>query len=80
MTPIIQPRFDNILIRYQIARRPRLLADLQLTVAVIGLAIGLYFFKKYVDGPPYNVPPYDLKGKYAIVTGGNSGIGFEVVK
>ena len=49
-------------------------------MAVIGLAIGLYFFKKYVDGPPYNVPPYDLKGKYAIITGGNSGIGFEVVK
>ena len=42
--------------------------------------VGLYYFKKWVDGPRYLVPSLDLKGKYAVVTGGNTGIGFEVVK
>lgn len=35
----------------------------------------LYFFKKYMSGPSFDTSKYDLTGKYAIVTGGNSGIG-----
>jgi hypothetical protein len=31
--------------------------------------------KKYFNGGSFNIPNINLKGKNAIVTGGNSGIG-----
>ena len=37
--------------------------------------IGLYFFKKYMSGPNFPTSGYSLIGKYAVITGGNSGIG-----
>ena len=40
----------------------------------------IYFFKRYVDGPVFADKDVDLKGKVAVVTGGNGGIGFEVAK
>ena len=47
-----------------------------LPAVILLISVGLFFFKKWVDGPIYSVPPLDLKGKHAIVTGGNTGIGF----
>ena len=40
----------------------------------------IYFFKRYVDGPVFSEKDVDLKGKVDVVTGGNGGIGFLVVK
>jgi hypothetical protein len=39
------------------------------------LIILLRVLKRYFSGPTFNTSAYDLKGKYAVVTGGNSGIG-----
>ena len=48
-----------------------------LTVAIIlSIAIFVYIFKRYVDGPEFKVDSYDLKGKTAVITGGNGGIGY----
>ena len=51
-----------------------------MTAICLGIAVLIYFFKRYVDGPVFAEKDVDLKGKVAVVTGGNGGIGFEVVK
>jgi hypothetical protein len=35
----------------------------------------LVLLKKYFNGGKCNITTIDLKGKYAVITGGNSGIG-----
>jgi short-subunit dehydrogenase len=42
--------------------------------------IVLILLKKYFSGGVFNIPNVDLSDKYAVVTGGNSGIGAETVK
>lgn len=49
----------------------------QLLLIVIPLIVIL---KLYFRGGQYTIPKVDLSGKYAVVTGGNSGIGAETVK
>ena len=51
-----------------------------LIVYVLVVVVLVYMFKGYVDGPRYEVGDIDLRGKVAVVTGGNGGIGFEVVR
>lgn len=45
------------------------------TLVVLAVIIFIGLLKLYFRGTQYNIPNVDLKGKYAIVTGGNSGIG-----
>ena len=40
----------------------------------------LVLLKKYVNGGTFSIPNISLKGKTAVVTGGNSGIGAETVR
>lgn len=40
----------------------------------------LILLKSFFRGGQFDIPKIDLTGKYAIVTGGNSGIGAETVK
>jgi short-subunit dehydrogenase len=40
----------------------------------------LVLLKRYFSGGVFNIPKVDLSDKYAVVTGGNSGIGAETVK
>jgi hypothetical protein len=44
------------------------------------LGLALFIIKRYVNGPIYDYPHVCLKGRYAVVTGGNSGIGGETAK
>ena len=44
------------------------------------LASALFVAKSYFSGGIYKQTPIDLSAKYAVVTGGNSGIGAETVK
>lgn len=46
----------------------------------VPIVIALVLLKKYFSGGVFNIPNVDLSDKYAIVTGGNSGIGAETVK
>lgn len=46
----------------------------------VPIVIVLILFKKYFSGGVFNIPNVDLSDKYAVVTGGNSGIGAETVK
>ena len=46
----------------------------------MGLVFVLYLLKIYFSGGVYRERKIDLKGKYAVITGGNSGIGAETVK
>ena len=46
----------------------------------VPIVIVLVLFKKYFGGGAFNIPNVDLADKYAVVTGGNSGIGAETVK
>lgn len=46
----------------------------------VPILIILALLKKYFSGGVFNIPDTDLSGKYAVVTGGNSGIGAETVK
>ena len=52
----------------------------KIAVAMFLVGILVYLFKRYVDGPEFHVGKFDLHGKVAVVTGGNGGIGYEVVK
>jgi hypothetical protein len=42
--------------------------------------IVVVLLKRYFRGGQFALPEVDLQGKYAVVTGGNSGIGAETVK
>ena len=46
----------------------------------VPILILLSLLKKYFSGGVFNIPNTDLSDKYAVVTGGNSGIGAETVK
>lgn len=46
----------------------------------VPILIVLVLLKKYFSGGVFNIPNVDLTDKYAVVTGGNSGIGAETVK
>lgn len=52
----------------------------QIYLVCILIIIILFFLKRYFNGGVFNSPKIDLSGKYAVVTGGNSGIGAETVK
>lgn len=41
----------------------------------IPVTVLLVLLKKYFNGGVFGVDSIDLKGKYAVITGGNSGIG-----
>ena len=49
-------------------------------VYILSSVIILYITNRYFSGGQFNGHRPDLSGKYAVVTGGNSGIGEEVVK
>ncbi len=53
--------------------------ELTLTYAVVPL-LSLVLLKLYFRGGRFSIPKVDLSGKYAVVTGGNSGIGAETVR
>lgn len=44
-------------------------------VTLLVVAPLIFLLDKYFSGQPYKGPLKDLKGKYAIITGGSSGIG-----
>lgn len=46
----------------------------------LGIIVILFIIKRYFSGGQYKQKNVDLTGKYAVVTGGNSGIGAETVK
>lgn len=46
----------------------------------VPIVIVLVLLKKYLSGGVFNIPNVDLSDKFAVVTGGNSGIGAETVK
>ena len=43
--------------------------------AVVGLLFLCYLLKQYFNGGVYQQKNINLKGKFAVITGGNSGIG-----
>ena len=45
---------------------------------IFGIVVVL--LKRYFRGRQFNIPKVNLEGRYAVVTGGNSGIGAETVK
>ena len=52
----------------------------QTFIILISLTVALYAFKKWVNGTTFDTKGINLKGKVAVITGGNGGIGFEVAK
>jgi membrane protein implicated in regulation of membrane protease activity len=49
---------------------------IQTVILLAAVGLLLVVFKRYVNGPHYPIPAVSLRGKVAIVTGGNAGIGF----
>ena len=49
--------------------------SLKFLIYICLVIVALYFFKKYMAGPAFNTTKFDLSNKYAVITGGNSGIG-----
>ena len=54
--------------------------SLSYVVLIVIGGVVLIFFKRFVDGPRYKVPDVDLRGRVAVITGGNGGIGYQVAK
>jgi hypothetical protein len=48
---------------------------MEIFIGLILMFFGLYFLKKYMSGPSFSTLGHDLTNKYAVITGGNSGIG-----
>ena len=49
-------------------------------IATVVFATIIALLKKYFNGGSFSIPNISLKGKTAVVTGGNSGIGAETVR
>ncbi len=47
----------------------------EILLTILIAFIAFYFIKRFMNGTMFNTQAYNLKGKYAVVTGGNSGIG-----
>ena len=49
-------------------------------IATVFFVTIIALLKKYFNGGSFSIPNISLKGKTAVVTGGNSGIGAETVR
>lgn len=47
----------------------------QTVILILAGAFTLYLLDKFFSGATFKVPPQNLKNKYVIITGGNTGIG-----